>query len=116
MPELIYLTILTALFVNGLQIATGENMILNFVKVWLDKVFFIREEIDLENKTDTLRTKKVFSKWYYPILYCHKCMPSVYGTAMCFMFLPVTWHMAYEIPIVIFCSCALSDVVHVIIE
>lgn len=120
MFTIIELTILTALFVNGLQIATSENMLLNFIKVWLDKVFLIRMELiespnpdygkaDIEPKL-ILEQKHIYRKIYYPILYCVKCMPSIYGTILAFIFLPVTPAMIYQIPIVWFCSAALSTV------
>ncbi len=103
MSELLTCIALTALFVNGLDIATQPGMLLYFIRRSLDKLF-ISHPVD--------RPQPVVSKWYYPLLFCIKCMPSVYGTAICLLFLPCTWHLVYTIPVVVICSVALSAIIH----
>ena len=99
----LYCIMLTALFVNGLHIATQPNMLLHFIRSWLDGIFI---------KHPVTRQQPVVSKWYYPLLYCIKCMPSVYGTIICLLFLPFNMHLVYTLPVVIICSVALATILH----
>lgn len=136
MSQLALCILLTSLLVNGIEIATQQNMILHFVRRWLDKVFishpaFTQKELERAeqklkeqgmnldeialkygNTTKTTILQPKISKLYYPILYCIKCMPSVYGTAICLIFLPFTWHLLYAIPVVVLCSVALASIIH----
>ncbi len=102
MPILLVI-ILTALFVNGLQIATEEGMLLHFIKQCLDKIFITQKAVNRH---------KTISKWYYPILYCVRCMPSVYGTAICLLILPIEISLLWQIPLVILCSVSLATIIH----
>lgn len=99
----LYCIVLTALFVNGLDIATQPGMLLYFIRRRLDSLFI---------KHPLTSHQPVVNKLYYPLLYCIKCMPSVYGTIICFMFLPFTIHLLYTVPVVIVCSVALATVLH----
>lgn len=103
MASIIICIAITALFVNGLDIATQPGMLLGFIRVKLDKIFI--------SHPVTAQQPKV-SKLYYPILYCIKCMPSIYGTIICLLFLPFTIHLLYAIPVVIVCGVALSAIIH----
>lgn len=103
MIQVIFATIITAMLVNGLQIITGDRMVFEFVKKWLDKRFIV-QRVD--------KTAPDVAKIYYPILYCIKCMPSLYGTIICLLFLPFTWHLIYLIPVVCICSSALASIIH----
>jgi hypothetical protein len=103
MSSIIIAIILTALFVNGLQIATEDGMIGAPLRKWLDSIFITQSAIQHKPKV---------AKVYYPILYCVKCMPSIYGTIICLLFLPFTWNLLYAIPVVIVCSVALSAIIH----
>lgn len=85
--------ILTALCVNGLNIATGEAMILAPVKKFL---------------LDKIGTKLI----YKPLIGCVRCMPSIYGTALCFIFFPISLHLLYLIPIVILSSSTVATIIH----
>lgn len=103
MSQLALCILFTALFVNGLHIATQQNMILHFVKRWLDSIFI---------KQSLAANAPKVSKLYYPLLYCIKCMPSVYGAIICLVFLPFGWHLLISIPVVVICSVTLSTILH----
>lgn len=128
MISILLCSVIVSLFCNGLQIATGENMLLNFIKRWLDDLFLLpaipivtsaecetyldaeqqaKHEAEMKALAKHL-AKPRYSKIYHPILYCIKCMPSIYGTAIAFIFFPVTLHLLYQIPLVIFCSVTLN--------
>ena len=85
--------LITSLFVNGLIISTGENMILEPVKKWLQSM--IGERII-----------------YKPIIGCVKCMPSIYGTLICICLLHFGVDLIYQIPIVVACSSTVSTIIH----
>lgn len=103
MSNLLFLVLLTSLFVNGLQIATSEGMLLNFIKKWLDTMFITQK---------ILQRQPVVSRWYYPVLYCVKCMPSIYGTIICLLLLPTGLALLWQIPVVIICSVCLATVIN----
>jgi len=85
--------ILTALFVNGLTIATDSGMILEPLKVWLN-------------------SKIGKSKIYKPLIGCVRCMPSIYGTLICLLLLPFGVSLLWQIPLIVVCSSALSAVIN----
>ena len=93
MIDIILAVLITSLFVNGLIISTGENMILEPVKKWLQSM--IGERII-----------------YKPIIGCVKCMPSIYGTLICLCLLPFGVDLIYQIPIVVACSSTVSTIIH----
>ena len=93
MIDILLAVLITAFFVNGLIISTGENMILEPVKKWLQS--------------------KIGEKMIYkPIIGCVKCMPSLYGSLICLCLLPVDANLIYQIPIVIACSSTVSTIIH----
>lgn len=121
MTAILLCSVIVSLFCNGLKISTGEGMLLHFIKRGLDRVFMltaIPDGVYYCNPTDIERhrqemialAKLRYSKIYYPILHCIKCMPSIYGTAIAFIFFPITLHLLYQIPLVIFCSVTLNMV------
>lgn len=85
--------ILTALFVNGLNIASQEGMILETTKKFL---------------LEKIGTMKI----YKPLIGCVRCMPSIYGSIICLLFLPFHVELIYEIPVVIACSSTLATIIH----
>lgn len=85
--------ILTALSVNGMNIATGEGMILEPLKKFLHY---------------KIGSKKI----YKPLIGCVKCMPSIYGSIICLLFLPFHVELIYQIPIVIGCSSTVATIIH----
>lgn len=99
MIEIFGVIILTALAVNGVNIASGEGMILFTVKKWLKKA--LTRQCQVEPMAI-----------YKPLIGCVKCMPSIYGTIICLCFLPLTPHLLYIIPIVILCSSTLATIIH----
>lgn len=101
MTDLILATFITSLLCNGLNIATGEDMLLEPVKNWLDSVFI---------KTLHTRSEPIVLYPYYPILYCIKCMPSFYGTIVCLVYLPFTLSLLWQIPVVILMSVCLTTI------
>lgn len=115
MIELILLTALTiALLCNGLIIITGENMIFEFVKNWLDKIFMYTVVESVLPNGEKLYTKKA-RKIYYPILYCPRCMPSIWGTLTIAIFItagiiPLNWHLAYIYPLTLLCAVTMSTI------
>jgi len=84
--------ILTALSVNGMNIATGEGMILEPLKKFIHS--------------------KIGGKIYKPLIGCVKCMPSIYGMAICLLMLPITINLLYIIPIVILSSSTIATIIH----
>jgi len=85
--------ILTALSVNGMNIATGEGMILEPLKKFLHY---------------KIGSKKI----YKPLIGCVKCMPSIYGSLICILILPFTFNLIYIIPIVILSSSTVATIIH----
>ena len=110
--------ILTALSVNGMNIATGEGMILEPLKKWLHKkltypvvTYFYgvnKSYYDKVNDVTEWRVRKI----YKPLIGCVKCMPSIYGTAICLLMLPFTVQLLYIIPIVILSSSTVATIIH----
>lgn len=105
MLELLQVIVITSLFCNGLKVATEENMVLSFIREWLNKYLLYEEAGEFKPR-----------KIYYPLLYCVKCMPSIYGTAIALILLPLTPSLIYQIPIAIVCSSALSAVIYSLID
>ncbi len=99
MIDLLLLSVLVGLFCNGLQIVTDTNMILEPVSKWLDSKFV---KDDGEEMT--------VNKLYFPILYCIRCMPSIYGTIFCLAFLPIGVSLLWQIPIVCISASATSTI------
>jgi hypothetical protein len=103
MIDVIYCIILTALAVNGLNIASEDGMILHPIKVWLhDKLV----------KQEAANPKERESKLYKPLIGCIRCMPSIYGTIICLCFLPFHVELFYQIPVVIACSSTVATIIH----
>jgi len=93
MIGIFYCIIITALFVNGLNIASQEGMIFESIKKFL------------HSKIGT-------TKIYKPIIGCVRCMPSIYGSIICLLFLPFHVELIYQIPIVIGCSSTVATIIH----
>jgi len=93
MIEVLSCILITALFVNGLNISTQDGMLLQPLKRYLYKN--IGEY-----------------KLYKPLIGCVRCMPSIYGTTICILFLPISWHLIYLIPVVIACSSTVATIIH----
>lgn len=100
MIDLFGCILLTALVVNGINIAAGEGMILYSLKCWLKK--------KLTNRCKSNEPHPI----YKPLIACVKCMPSIYGTAICFLLLPLNIHLVYLIPIVILSSSTVASIIH----
>ena len=105
MIEILLISLITGLLCNGLQIATGPGMILEPIRRVLDRMF-----IDVAVPGTGIPPK--VSKLYYPILYCIKCMPSVYGIALSVVFLPFTVSLIWKIPVIILCSVTISTAIN----
>ena len=93
MIELAFVIVFTSLAVNGLTIATGEKMLLEPVFLWLRK---------------KIGERKIFK----PIIGCVKCMPSIYGTILCILMLPITINLIWQIPLVIACSSTVATIIN----
>jgi hypothetical protein len=85
--------ILTALFVNGLSISTDSGMIFEHVKAWI-------------------KSKIGERKIYKPIIGCVRCMPSIYGTIIYLLMMPIDINIVWQLPIVIVASVSLSAVIN----
>ena len=92
--------ILTALTVNGVDIATGENMLLEPFKKWVK-----------EKLTNRCKGKNPY-KIYKPLIGCVKCMPSIYGTVICLLILPFGVDLIWQIPIVILSSSTVATIIN----
>jgi len=92
--------LLTALVVNGMNIASGEGMILYSFKVWIRKA--------LTNRCKSNKPHPIYKN----LISCVKCMPSIYGTAICLFLLPLNSHLIYLIPIVILSSSTVASIIH----
>lgn len=93
MIELIQIIIITALFVNGLSISTDSGMIFEHVKAWI-------------------KSKIGERKIYKPIIGCVRCMPSIYGTIIYLLMMPIDINIVWQLPIVIVASVSLSAVIN----
>jgi len=91
--------VLTALTVNGVDIATGENMLLEPFKNWLKFKL-------------TPNTGLYPLKIYKPIIGCVKCMPSIYGTVICLLILPFGVDLIWQLPIVILSSSTVATIIN----
>ena len=91
--------VLTALTVNGVDIATGENMLLEPFKKWLKS---------------KLTPKGILEpyKIYKPLIGCVKCMPSIYGTVICLLILPFGVDLIWQMPIVILSSSTVATIIN----
>lgn len=125
MTDILLCSLITSLFCLGFKISTGEDMLLNWVKVALDRIFIYKDFKQYYSGSDSYydlnqgqREEKEITahKLYYPILYCIKCMPSIYGTAIAFLLFPFTLHLLYQIPLVIFCSVTLNCIFYQMYE
>lgn len=121
MTDILLCSLITSLFCLGLKISTGEGMLLNWVKVKLDKVFILtgrRYYSDESSYYDSILdgAEIKYHKLYYPILNCIKCMPSIYGTAIALLLLPFHVELIYQIPLVIFCSVTLNCIFYQMYE
>jgi len=85
--------ILTALFVNGLSISTDSGMIFEHVKA-------------------CIKSKIGERKIYKPIIGCVRCMPSIYGTIIYLLMMPIDINIVWQLPIVIVASVSLSAVIN----
>lgn len=93
MIQLTQVIVITALFVNGLSIATDTGMILEHVKAWI-------------------KLKIGELKIYKPIIGCVRCMPSIYGTIIYLLLMPIDISIVWQLPIVIVASVSLSAVIN----
>lgn len=115
MIELILTTaLIIAAICNGLIIITGENMIFEFVKDWLDRYFMYTVPESTLKNGEIIYTKKA-RKIYYPILYCPRCMPSLWGTLTIITFvvaglIPFNWHLVYVYPIILLVAVTFSTI------
>jgi len=114
MLEIIIPALIIGLVCNGLIIITGENMIFEFVKDWLDKYFMYTVPESTLKNGEIIYTKKA-RKIYYPILYCPRCMPSLWGTLTIITFvvaglMPLSWHLAYIYPLTLLCAVTMSTI------
>lgn len=105
--------LIIALVVHGALIVTGKNMIFEFVRNWLDKKFIKVVAERLPN--DEIVYENNVSKCYYTILYCPRCMPSLWGTAVIITFvvaglIPLNWHLVYVYPITLLCAVTISTI------
>lgn len=118
MIDLIGLSVLIGLFCNGLYIATSEGMLLHFVRVWLNSIF-IKSTTKIktcENVCTTEVSEIKVSKVYYPILYCIKCMPSLYGAVIVLLVLPLSPALLWQFPIILISSIATSTIIYNLYE
>ena len=86
--------IIISLFVNGLQIVTSKGMLLGFVKDWLDKRLLIRtfEKSGYVEKP----------KWIYkPLLYCVRCMPSLWGCIIVALWGGYSMDLIWQLPVIL---------------
>jgi len=120
MTDILLAILLTSLITNGLIISTSAGMILHPVRRFLEWIFVKRYEVCHERCIDgreMIQTKSKLANpkimWIYkPILYCASCMPSIYGTAICFLMFPMSYELIYQIPLVVFGSVTLSPLIN----
>ena len=93
MTELLQIIVITGLFVNGLSISTDTGMIFEHVKAWI-------------------KSKIGEHKIYKPIIGCVRCMPSIYGTIIYLLMMPIDINIVWQLPIVIVASVSLSAVIN----
>jgi hypothetical protein len=121
MIEYILLALVIGAVCNGIYISTQEKMIFHFVRRWLDKVFITyhvetKQEQYYSGGTSYYdvvhvpKTIQTVSKIYYPILYCPRCMPSIYGTAILLAYLPFHVELLWQIPIVLCMAVTVSTI------
>lgn len=110
MERIIAFSIVIGLACHGLLIASGKNMILEPLKKWLDSVFITTTFQRTEPLGAQIKKEKV-SKIYYPILYCPRCMPSLWGSLVYFDWVLV--HGGFDIVeylLVLVCSVTVSTI------
>jgi hypothetical protein len=113
MTDVIQAIIITSLICVGLDISTKPKMILYFIRRWLDSIFIKTEAYQQPvNDGYVIQERETVSSIYYPILYCIRCMASVYGLLVCLVYLPFTPHLIYQIPTVILGACALNTILN----
>ncbi len=93
MIDLFACIILTALFVNGLYIATGPNMLLEPLKDWI-------------------KSKIGARKIYKTLIGCVKCMTSIYGTIIALLILPHSIDLIWQITLVIACGSTVATIIN----
>ena len=93
MTELLQIIVITGLFVNGLSICADTRMIFEHVKAWI-------------------KSKIGERKIYKPIIGCVRCMPSIYGTIIYLLMMPIDINIVWQLPIVIVASVSLSAVIN----
>lgn len=103
MIELMLLSLVIALVCNGVYIVTQENMLFYWVRVNLNKVFISYNEDLTINKV---------SKIYYPILYCIRCMPSLWGAPIVIAYYGIQSGLLWQLPLVLLMSVTLSSILH----
>jgi hypothetical protein len=75
--------LLSTLLIYGVSHITEEGWPLYFVRKWMDGI----------GLRDEPRT------WYYPVLYCSRCMSSLWTAGVYFLTTAPSWATLYEIPI-----------------
>ena len=94
--------ILTALFVNGLQVVTNPGMIFEFYHKWAKSQFSYIKGCDV-------------NKWHFmykPVIGCAPCMCSIYGTAITLLTMPFTVDLIWQLPIILISSSALAKLLN----
>jgi len=90
---ILQIIVITALFVNGLSISTDTGMIFEHVKA-------------------CIKSKIGERKIYKPVIGCVRCMPSIYGTIIYVLMMPIDINIFWQLPIVIVASVSLSAVIN----
>jgi hypothetical protein len=82
--------ILSTLVILGVWHITQEDYPLHFVRRFLDRVGMIRFDAPYADEAKT---------WYYPVLYCVRCMSSVWGAALFFILpnTPDVWLLPFHV-------------------
>ena len=115
MIDILLAVLITSLFVNGLTISTGKNMVLEPVKKWLQEKLVYTHVVEQfyeheRSRYDITENRQLMI--YKPIIGCVKCMPSLYGSLICLCLFPADVSLIYQIPIVIACSSTVSTIIH----
>lgn len=114
MQDVLLTALITALFVNATYIATGKNMIFESVRKALDKIFTY--QVTELNQYQQPETKTHAKKIYYPILYCPRCMPSLYGIPIAMLYLPKDYTFIYQYPLAVICAITISTIMSELYE
>jgi hypothetical protein len=103
MIDYIILPLIIGALVNGIYIVTEKNMAFYFVREWLNKVFVSYNSDGTIDKA---------SKWYYPVLYCPRCMPSLYGPPLIIAHFGFHVELLYQLPITLLISVTAATIIH----